>query len=1255
MLAVAVLLLIATVTTNAQYPTVTGWILEVADRATTVGQLASSVYLGRNVYLAGGAGVNLPTQNTSLESFLDELKPTGTQFNFVNPESKDVGSAFTLNPKLFPPPWTNVSKNATQNASLWEPVSLPIPVIGANNMVVIGSSIFIMTMCNALPEYVTVNASLEHDLNYLRTVIRIDVVTESDDSVAPPKNHSSNHSTPAPKQRQSDSELNSRLFASSSLTPFSPRVQISHFQLDPTVDPRFNASCVAHGNSIYIYGGVQLHSNSVTDSVAAYDTVKNRYSDSAWTHEEAVMNPGLASDDSFLYIAGGRKGDGTLSQRVFAHHMPSYVLLSESGYPGSAYDLPFVAVADGNIVITGSPYGSVATWSMRFQNAFPQVEQSSVPTLVSGSLVAVTTCENVSLRLFDGWSPSAGSINTAFYKSTATLDASMFPPMSYDPEIAPPVLSLVGFEYVDGNDTIPWVPNSNGQVNMTHLDYPILWENFSFRVLLSSNDSVLRICNLTQAITPATTSVCTIRVARSSRCDDSYTDADLILSSSTVKFNEATGVASVGPFSPIPLHVNPDSGDSSGSAGSSSSGTSPTSAPLSSDLLLFSQTSDVTVGNSTQWLSYSPPLFAMVCFSSSIFTVDDCRDHCLANFYTPLNMPTPFIVRNPTGKFAPPTPAPLPTASPAPQGRTLNPSATRVKVFIGIGSALVVVLLVVGVVVYRRNKATSEQFGDADYVSDDDEEPKQQSLLFSWKKKSPLQKSTSGSSPRQPGTPHQPAGGGQPALLDGKYRVLQRLGKGSFSVVYLVERPTDGQRFALKYVQISDDTDRHEAMKECEVVHKLQGHPNVIQLADMFMSYRFDTNLGNEQSAQGGNRAGSPQQRQSQNSPRIFDSSHFAVRVDEDDSKQLRAAPNKQLSGERYLSLVMEYHEKGDLGRWVRRQKGEPRVPEGTVLSIAFQVLSVLNYMHHGSPPIIHRDLKPENILLSSVVYENMSHTFLPIVVTDFGLSRVMDKTFCETGVGSLPYVAPECWQRCYSTKVDIWAVGCILYAVCAKRVESENVKVMFSESARPDFHKKLFQELHTVYGYSEMCTKFIMSLLEVDPEQRPTATQSLKRLKKRKAIPANYGSTGRREVSELEPEKALEKLYDSGEMGKDAQCEFYVPKDTFFPALSSGWGAPINIAGVMFQQPTVGSIGSSHGLKQQRSLTNSGAIPPGTLTSVNSPLAECSAPSNQEGSSPVVAQPPPQEPRDQNLDISGTSSLAESMRTFPRPDMDKT
>ncbi|KPA74713.1 putative protein kinase [Leptomonas pyrrhocoris] len=74
---------------------------------------------------------------------------------------------------------------------------------------------------------------------------------------------------------------------------------------------------------------------------------------------------------------------------------------------------------------------------------------------------------------------------------------------------------------------------------------------------------------------------------------------------------------------------------------------------------------------------------------------------------------------------------------------------------------------------------------------------------------------------------------------DSRYRLLQRIGTGAFSSVYLVQHKTTGQKYALKYILCKDDRERLAAMRECEVIYSLQGHPQVIRIVDMFMNYQF--------------------------------------------------------------------------------------------------------------------------------------------------------------------------------------------------------------------------------------------------------------------------------------------------------------------------------------------------------------------------------------------------------------------------------
>ncbi|EKF27331.1 protein kinase, putative, partial [Trypanosoma cruzi marinkellei] len=493
--------------------------------------------------------------------------------------------------------------------------------------------------------------------------------------------------------------------------------------------------------------------------------------------------------------------------------------------------------------------------------------------------------------------------------------------------------------------------------------------------------------------------------------------------------------------------------------------------------------------------TYYEQVFLYVCFSSGAFVLPQCksgvketrwdeakagRKPCTTAFYKALNAERPFVL-SPVMKWVPST-----TTTMAPSPLPDN------KVSYGIIATLVLFALIVTILLSFGLFYIAQCCGWRNFNKGE-----RRHLLSSNDEDEGDEKRGVGRGADLPA--HQ-----KQSLLDGKYKVLHRLGRGSFSVVYLVERVVDGQRFALKYVQCADDVDRQEAMRECEVAYTLQGHPNVIRLVDMFMSYRFDINL----------HAGRARHQQNSEHPLDSPSGSVMIYVDEDSDiypvpPQRGAVAAAATPGERYLSLVMAYHEKGDLGKWIRQQKSEPMIPETTIMSIAFQILTVMQFMHHHDPPIVHRDLKPENILLDSDFAcgrrwktrreRNGGAEPLRIVITDFGLSRVMDKTFCETGVGSLPYVAPECWQRHYSTKVDIWATGCILYAACAKRVESDNVKVMFSECGRPDFKKKLIEELTQVYGYSLALAAFIVYLLEPDPVRRPSAEEALRLIRKRR------------------------------------------------------------------------------------------------------------------------------------------------------------
>ena len=343
---------------------------------------------------------------------------------------------------------------------------------------------------------------------------------------------------------------------------------------------------------------------------------------------------------------------------------------------------------------------------------------------------------------------------------------------------------------------------------------------------------------------------------------------------------------------------------------------------------------------------------------------------------------------------------------------------------------------------------------------------------------------------------------------DSRYRVIRRIGAGSFSTVFLVARKTDGEQFALKFMACADDRERLDAIKECETINSLQGHPNVITLYDMFMSYEFerrDSVLSDEGKAS--DRILAAHRESSLNDPNGYgtlggspSTPNLARGRSRSDSIGSKGSSGSQVAPlpvhNRYLCLVMEYHPAGDLAHWVLnssfRDEGGGGLSEATIISVAYQMCSVLKHLHSQRPPVVHRDLKPENVLLRG----SPSHqdTYLPIVVTDFGLAFIQEENRKGgKGGGTRPYIAPECWKGNVSTASDIWSLGCVLYAVATQRVTADTVRVMFLDAKSPHFHDDIQYDLR-VHRYSEKFSRFVASLLVVDPKQRPTAAEVLTR-----------------------------------------------------------------------------------------------------------------------------------------------------------------
>lgn len=141
------------------------------------------------------------------------------------------------------------------------------------------------------------------------------------------------------------------------------------------------------------------------------------------------------------------------------------------------------------------------------------------------------------------------------------------------------------------------------------------------------------------------------------------------------------------------------------------------------------------------------------------------------------------------------------------------------------------------------------------------------------------------------------------SLVDGKYKILSKVGQGGMSVVYMAINEKANKTWAVKEVR-KDGVLDFEAVKqglvaETDILKKLS-HPNLPSIIDV---------------------------------------------IDTDDS----------------FIIIMDYVQGNSLNKALEEYGAQP---QEYVIEWAKQLCDVLGYLHSRQPPIIYRDMKPANIML---------------------------------------------------------------------------------------------------------------------------------------------------------------------------------------------------------------------------------------------------------------------------------------------------
>jgi len=171
-----------------------------------------------------------------------------------------------------------------------------------------------------------------------------------------------------------------------------------------------------------------------------------------------------------------------------------------------------------------------------------------------------------------------------------------------------------------------------------------------------------------------------------------------------------------------------------------------------------------------------------------------------------------------------------------------------------------------------------------------------------------------------------------------------------------------------------------------------------------------------------------------------------------------------------FVCIVMDRLRGGDLivgmqAHW----KSKGKIPVMSTVHISAQMASSIHYLHQMS--IIHRDVKGDNYLCDRA---DIVDPQCKVVLTDFGTSvpcqaseRLREK--CGTKL----YWSPEFYKLDYSLKVDIWAMGVVVYGLL-------NGKFPFRDE------KDISTKTVTVpKGTPQECMDFVLSILEKKEEKR--------------------------------------------------------------------------------------------------------------------------------------------------------------------------
>jgi len=176
-----------------------------------------------------------------------------------------------------------------------------------------------------------------------------------------------------------------------------------------------------------------------------------------------------------------------------------------------------------------------------------------------------------------------------------------------------------------------------------------------------------------------------------------------------------------------------------------------------------------------------------------------------------------------------------------------------------------------------------------------------------------------------------------------------------------------------------------------------------------------------------------------------------------------------------FVCIVMDKFSGGDLVEGLHAHlKEKGKIPCFEIVHVSFQMGRALEYLHARN--VVHRDVKGDNYLMSVKTITDPNNV---VALADFGAAvTVKEGERLNSEVGTRIFWAPEFCNKSYGMKVDVWAMGVIMYGLLDGRFPFKDEKDIKTKEP------KLPRRLHAD------CEDYLRGMLTKDEEKRLSSAQ---------------------------------------------------------------------------------------------------------------------------------------------------------------------